>query len=356
TLNIDTTNNTFNFGVNTGTAFAGTVDMKNSIFTLSGNNTAALSNASFIASAGTAVAVGNGNQAVGNFALNGGTAAFASGSLISTGTLAVTANSNIRVDPTLTTGGNLLDQDTGTATRLINSSNVLSAADLARLTLRNILGDILSANVSVDVIQGANTVAQAIYNYGLSGVGGGLSVTSALTRLALLSGQTLTLTSQGAVNADHTLLAQLTGVGNLAIGANNSEMTLTNTTNNYTGSTSVNGGILNLGSNNALGQTSALNTAAGTTTNINGRSQTVGALTNAGTVTLGTGGVLSSGLLTNNNILNIAGGTLNLSAGGVSTATSGLTGSGTLNINGGTLAISAANSALAGQTNIASGA
>uniref|UniRef100_UPI001643C1BE beta strand repeat-containing protein n=1 Tax=Yersinia kristensenii TaxID=28152 RepID=UPI001643C1BE len=109
TLNIDTTNNTFNFGVNTGTAFAGTVDMKNSIFTLSGNNTAALSNASFIASAGTAVAVGNGNQAVGNFALNGGTAAFASGSLISTGTLAVTANSNIRVDPTLTTGGNLLD-------------------------------------------------------------------------------------------------------------------------------------------------------------------------------------------------------------------------------------------------------
>ncbi|WP_145511227.1 autotransporter outer membrane beta-barrel domain-containing protein [Yersinia kristensenii] len=355
-LNIDTANNTFNFGVNTGTAFAGTVDMKNSIFTLSGNNTAALSNASFIASAGTAVAVGNGNQVVGNFALNGGTAAFASGSLISAGTLAVTANSNIRVDPTLTTGGNLLDQDTGTSARLINSSNVLSAADLARLTLRNILGDILSANVSADVIQGANTVAQAIYNYGLSGVGGGLSVTSALTRLALLSGQTLTLTSQGTINADRTLLAQLTGVGNLAIGANNSEMTLTNTTNNYTGSTSVNGGILNLGSNNALGQTSALNTASGTTTNINGRSQTVGALTNSGTVTLGTGGVLSSGLLTNNNILNIAGGTLNLSAGGVSTAIGGLTGSGTLNINGGTLAISAANSALAGQTNIASGA
>ncbi|WP_145589685.1 autotransporter outer membrane beta-barrel domain-containing protein [Yersinia rochesterensis] len=355
-LNIDTANNTFNFGVNTGTAFAGTVDMKNSIFTLSGNNTAALRNASFIASAGTAVAVDNSNQAVGNFALNGGTAAFASGSLISAGTLAVTANSNIRVDPTLTTGGNLLDQDTGTSARLINSSNVLSATELARLTLRNILGDILSANVSADVIQGANTVAQAIYNYGLSGVGGGLSVTSALTRLALLSGQTLTLTSQGAVNADHILLAQLTGVGNLAIGTNNSEMTLTNTTNNYTGSTSVNGGILNLGSNNALGQTSALNTAAGTSTNINGHSQTVGALTNAGTVTLGTGGALSSGLLTNNNILNIAGGTLNLSAGGVSTATGGLTGSGVLNINGGNLAISTANSGLAGQTNIASSA
>ncbi|WP_145591159.1 autotransporter outer membrane beta-barrel domain-containing protein [Yersinia rochesterensis] len=355
-LNIDPANNTFNFGVNTGTAFAGTVDMKNSIFTLSGNNTAALRNASFIASAGTAVAVDNSNQAVGNFALNGGTAAFASGSLISAGTLAVTANSNIRVDPVLTTGGNLLDQDTGTSTRLINSSNVLSATELARLTLQNIQGGSLGANAPVDVIQGANTVAQAIYNYGLSGVGGGLSVTSALTRLALLSGQTLTLTSQGAVNADHILLAQLTGAGNLAIGTDNSEMTLTNTTNNYTGSTSVNGGILNLGSNNALGQTSALNTAVGTSTNINGHSQTVGALTNAGTVTLGTGGALSSGLLTNNNILNIAGGTLNLSAGGASTATGGLTGSGILNINGGNLAISAANSGLAGQTNIASSA
>ncbi|WP_145534932.1 autotransporter outer membrane beta-barrel domain-containing protein [Yersinia thracica] len=356
TLNIDTTNNTFNFGVNTGSAFAGTVDMKNSIFALSGDNTAALGNASFIASAGTAVAVGNGNQAVGNFVLNGGTAAFASGSLISAGTLAVTNNSNIRVDPTLTTGGNLLDQDTGTSTQLINSSNVLSTTELARLTLRNIQGDVLGANASVNVIQGANTVAQAIYNYGLSGVGGGLSVTSALTQLALLSGQTLTLTSQGAVNGDHSLLAQLTGVGNLAIGADNSDMTLNNATNDYTGSTSVNGGILNLGSNNALGQTSALNTAAGTTTNINGHSQTVGALTNAGTVTLGTGAALTSGLLTNNNILNIAGGTLNLSAGGASTATGGLTGSGILNINGGDLAISAANSGLAGQTNIASGA
>uniref|UniRef100_UPI0016439390 hypothetical protein n=1 Tax=Yersinia rochesterensis TaxID=1604335 RepID=UPI0016439390 len=101
----------------------------------------------------------NSNQAVGNFALNGGTAAFASGSLISAGTLAVTTNSNIRVDPVLTTGGNLLDQDTGTSTRLINSSNVLSATELARLTLQNIQGGSLGANAPVDVIQGANTVA-----------------------------------------------------------------------------------------------------------------------------------------------------------------------------------------------------
>ncbi|WP_404273923.1 autotransporter outer membrane beta-barrel domain-containing protein [Yersinia rochesterensis] len=355
TLNIDTANNTFNFGVNTGSAFAGTVDMQNSIFALSGNNTAALNNASFIASVGTTVAVDNSNQTIGNFTLNGATAAFGSGSLITTDTLAVTDDSIIRVDPALTTGGNLLDQDTGNSAQLINSTNVLSTTELARLTLQNIVGGTLGNGTTENIIQGGNTVAEALYNYALSG-SGGLSVTSALTQLNLLAGESLTLTSQGAVNADNTLVAQLTGAGNLIIGADNSATTLTNATNNYTGSTSVNGGILTLGSNDALGQTSALNTVAGTSANINGHSQTVGALTNAGTVTLGTGGALSSGLLTNSNILNIAGGTLNLSAGGASTATGGLTGSGTLNINGGDLALSAANSGLAGQTNIASGA
>ncbi|PJG63503.1 autotransporter outer membrane beta-barrel domain-containing protein [Yersinia kristensenii] len=356
TLNIDTTNNTFNFGVNTGTAFAGTVEMKNSIFTLSGDNTAALRYSSFIASAGTEVAVGNGSQVVGNFTFNGGTAVFAGDGVINATRLAVTANSDIRIDPTRTTSGNLLDQDTGVESVLINTYVQLSDDVEAQLTLRNIQGDILGSNVLGNVIQGGNTVAQGTYKYDLRVSGGSLRVITSLSQLELLSGQTLTLTSQGALYDEHNFSARLTGAGNLVIGADNSEMTLGNSGSNYTGSTSVNGGILNMGRNNVVGQTSVLNTAVGTFTNINGYTQKVGALTNAGTVTLGTGGVLTSGLLTNSNILNIAGGTLNLSAGGASTATGGLTGSGTLNINGGDLAISAANSALAGQTNIASGA
>ncbi|WP_145587988.1 autotransporter outer membrane beta-barrel domain-containing protein [Yersinia aldovae] len=355
-LNIDNANNTFNFGGTTGTAFAGTVDMRNSNFSLNGNNTSALRNASFIASTGASVGVDSGNQVIGNFALNGGTVGFVNGSLISTGTLAVTSNSTVRVDPTITTGGNLLDQDTGSSSRLISSVNTLSAGELAQLTLRDTLGNSIGTDTAVNVTQNANTVAQAIYNYALSGVGGGLSLTSVLTKLALISGQTLTLTSQGALDASRLLTAQLTGSGNVAVGTDNTEITLSNIANDYTGTTTVNGGILNLGSNNALGQTSALNTAAGTNTNINGHSQTVGALTNAGTVTLGSGGVLNSGLLTNTNTVNLTGGTLNLSAGGTSTATGGLTGAGTLNVNGGNLAISGANSGLAGQTNIASGA
>ena len=357
-LNIaNTVNSAFDFGSNTGTAFAGTVNMQNATFNLSGTNSGALNHATLIASTDTSVVVGVGNQTIGNVTLNGGTTEFAAGSSITTDTLAVTNDSVVKVAPGVSTGGNLLDQDTGSSSQLINSTNALSATDLARLTLQDLAGNSLGNGAEESVVQGGNTVAQALYDYALTSEGSGLSVTSTLTELELLLGQSLTLTSAGAVNADHNLLAKLTGAGSLIIGADNSELTLTNATNDYTGTTTVNGGILNLGSDNALGATSALNTALNTQTNLNGHTQTVGALTNAGTVTLGTGGVLNStGALTNSNTLNIAGGTLNLAAGGTSSATGGLTGAGTLNINGGDLAVSGANSGLSGQTLIAAGA
>jgi autotransporter family porin len=357
-LNIaNTVNSAFDFGSNTGTAFAGTVNMQNATFNLSGTNSGALNHATLIASTDTSVVVGVGNQTIGNVTLNGGTTEFAAGSSITTDTLAVTNDSVVKVAPGVSTGGNLLDQDTGSSSQLINSTNALSATDLARLTLQDLAGNSLGNGAEESVVQGGNTVAQALYDYALTSEGSGLSVASTLTELELLLGQSLTLTSAGAVNADHNLLAKLTGAGSLIIGADNSELTLTNATNDYTGTTTVNGGILNLGSDNALGATSALNTALNTQTNLNGHTQTVGALTNAGTVTLGTGGVLNStGALTNSNTLNLAGGTLNLAAGGTSSATGGLTGAGTLNINGGDLAVSGANSGLSGQTLIASGA
>ncbi|MGK4445107.1 autotransporter outer membrane beta-barrel domain-containing protein [Yersinia enterocolitica] len=357
-LNIaNTVNSAFDFGSNTGTAFAGTVNMQNATFNLSGTNSGALNHATLIASTDTSVAVGVGNQTIGNVTLNGGTTEFAAGSSITTDTLAVTNDSVVKVAPGVSTGGNLLDQDTGSSSQLINSTNALSATDLARLTLQDLAGNSLGNGAEESVVQGGNTVAQALYDYALTSEGSGLSVTSTLTELELLLGQSLTLTSAGAVNADHNLLAKLTGAGSLIIGADNSELTLTNATNDYTGTTTVNGGILNLGSDNALGATSALNTALNTQTNLNGHTQTVGALTNAGTVTLGSGGVLNStGALTNSNTLNLAGGTLNLAAGGTSSATGGLTGAGTLNINGGDLAVSGANSGLSGQTLIAAGA
>ncbi|WP_049604653.1 autotransporter-associated beta strand repeat-containing protein, partial [Yersinia aldovae] len=166
----------------------------------------------------------------------------------------------------------------------------------------------------------------------------------------------LLLATDSNVSSNKELNALVSGVGGLQVDASNGALTLANGNNTYRGETRVNAGELILGANNAFGQTALLNVLGGASANINGHSQTVGALTNAGTVTLGSGGVLNSGLLTNTNTVNLTGGTLNLSAGGTSTATGGLTGAGTLNVNGGNLAISGANSGLAGQTNIASGA
>ncbi|EIQ95653.1 putative autotransporter domain protein, partial [Yersinia pestis PY-01] len=74
------------------------------------------------------------------------------------------------------------------------------------------------------------------------------------------------------------------------------------------GTTTVTAGELILGANGAFGQTSLLNIASGASANINGYRQTVGAVTNSGAVTLGNGGVLTSGLLTNGGILDLTGG------------------------------------------------
>ncbi|WP_443006493.1 ESPR-type extended signal peptide-containing protein, partial [Serratia sp. MMO-28] len=351
-LNIDNANNAFNFGAGVGSAFTGTVDLKNVAFTLSGTNTNALAAATLRSSAGSTAAVGTSNQNIGNVEMNGGTTEFVSGSLITTDALTVTNASTVKVDATGITSGNLLDQDNGISTELIKSSNTLSAADLAQLTLLDSAGNNLGNGTISDYLQGGNVVSRNTYNYSLNS-NLGLNVATQLTQADIQSGQTLTLSSAGAT--DSTLTAQLTGAGNLAIGADNVLMTLSNNLNSYTGTTTVNGGTLRLGSNNALGATSLLTVNGGSGVDANGFSQTVDALTNLGSVILSSGSLIS-GLLTNSGVVDLAGGTLTLQEGGTSSAVGGLTGAGTLNVNGGTLALSAANSGLSAATHIASGA
>ncbi|KFK92221.1 ESPR-type extended signal peptide-containing protein, partial [Serratia sp. Ag1] len=330
-LNINNGNNAFNFGAGVGSAFTGTVDLNNVAFSLSGNNTNTLTNATLKTSAGSTTTVGATNQNVGNVVMNGGTSEFVNGSLITTNLLSVTDASTVKVDATGITSGNLLDQDNGVNTDLVKSSNTLSAADLAQLTLLDSAGNSLGNGTVSDYMQGGNVVSRNTYNYSLNS-NLGLSVATQLTQADIQSGQTLTLSSAGAT--DSTLTARLTGTGNLAIGADNTLMTLSNSQNDYTGTTTIQGGTVLLGSNTAFGATSLLTVNSGATFNTNNFSQSVGALTNLGTVRLDPG-VLTSGLLTNSGVIDLAGGTLNLSAGGTSTAVGGLTGAGTLNVNGG---------------------
>ncbi|WP_255351734.1 MULTISPECIES: ESPR-type extended signal peptide-containing protein, partial [unclassified Serratia (in: enterobacteria)] len=344
-LNINDTNGVFDFGAGAGNAFAGTVDLNNATFNLSGLNSSALNNATLRGSAGSVITLDPGVHNVGDLVFNGGTLQFSPGGLISTGggtgsgSLSVTGNSIIQADPTLLTAGNLLDLNAGVFTDLVQSGNTLSAADLARLQLQDLLGNSLAAGTTADYIQGGQVVAVNTYdfdlvsNYGFSSRG--LSIYEQLTQSDLQAGQTLTLTSNGASNT--TLTSQLTGSGNLAIGADNTALTLSNDLNNYTGSTTVNAGSLTLGTNNSLGNTSLLDVAAGATVNLAGNEQTVGTLNNAGTVGL-------------------AGGSLNITTGGTSSATGGLSGAGALNINGGSFTVTGANDSLTAKTTVAGGA
>ncbi|WP_375546421.1 hypothetical protein, partial [Morganella morganii] len=148
------------------------------------------------------------------------------------------------------------------------------------------------------------------------------------------------LTTEAGADANRTLNALLTGSGGLQVDASRGALTLANSNNIYRGITTVTAGILKLGADNALGQTSSLKVNTGAAANLAGHTQTTGALENAGLVTLGNGGVLNSGAMSNSGTVDLTGGTLNLSAGGTSSATGGLTGNGTLSVTGGDLSVS----------------
>ncbi|KJF78159.1 hypothetical protein UA45_07945 [Morganella morganii] len=168
-LAVDGGGNNFRFGALTGNAYTGHVQLKNALFSLSGQNTQSLAHASLINSSGTTLTIGNGEQAVGNLDLNGGKTQFTGDGKIAAGTLNVSSNGIIQVDPLLNTAGNLLDADTGTNSQLISSNNTLTAEELARLSLQDLSGNALQNNVTSAVIQNGETVADGVYNYALSG-------------------------------------------------------------------------------------------------------------------------------------------------------------------------------------------
>ncbi|CNI67699.1 autotransporter protein [Yersinia frederiksenii] len=368
----------FDFGTAVGGAFSGIVNLTNATFALTADNTAALANATLKLSTNNVTTVGTTDRTIHGLDLSGGTLVFegaapqseATGVVtvtdlaLNSGTISVTGTDSWSNDlPVVAPNLSILAQDRGDIMlALINAGTVTGDTSALSLMINGMSVSSGSQAVLSTITQGGVTVANATHNYGLTssdGNGGtGLYVNYSLSALELLTdgSNALLLATESGATANRELNASLSGSGGVQVDATNGALTLANGTNSYSGATTVNAGTLILGADGAFGQSSLLNVLSGASTNINGYSQTVGALTNAGTVTLGSGGSLTSGVLTNSNILNLAGGTLTLTAGGTSTASGGLTGNGTLTITGGELVISAANSGLTGQTNIASGA
>ncbi|SED89701.1 autotransporter-associated beta strand repeat-containing protein [Rhizobiales bacterium GAS188] len=370
---------TFAFGAGAGTAFAGTAELADGKFALAGTNTAALTSATLQLDANNTTTVGAGTQAIGGLTMNGGKAIFAttvpsdtvSPANISTGALTLTSGqvqviiANPATPPSSFAGpgspSTLLQQDDGVLDRLVSATSVSGSA--GGLTLLDQNGAPVPASLNVPIAQGGNTVAVGSYGYGLTSgpANNGLYVSYGLTQLNLQTGQTLTLSGDDGTPAGSELHARIIGPGNLVIDATNT-IRLNNSTNTYTGTTTVGTGTLALGANGALGQSSNLIVNPGTSAILNGTTQTIGALDIGGTLdlalgTLSTSAALGTGALTTHpgSTVNINGGSLNIANGGT-TAPGSLTGGGSLNLAGGTLNVSGANPGLTASTAIASGA
>lgn len=391
----------FNLTGNTQ-GFTGHVALNKTQFILSGQNTANLTNATLTAGAGSYTTLGAGEQSIGGLAFDGGTIAFdvtagqpvANGSVAAntldlngTGTVQLSINPYDNSAQTIDNSLNLLEQDNQNRLMKLATGNTVIGAG-GNLVLTDSHGDIITDAVITDIVQDNQKIAEGTYDYRLTGQDDGLYVGYGLTQLNLIGTgeEALTLSQKsGATGNAADMSAKITGAGDLAIAAGSSTVSLSNTSNDYTGATTINSGNLRVDADNALGATTELILANNTGLQLNAHQQTVNgnvtantgstinleaiAGTSAGTagnltikgetsllgstVTIGANNTLNAQdylSADQNSTIGINGGILNLNNGGLSQGA--LIGSGTLNVNTNTFDVKGANNQLTATTNI----
>ncbi|MFU2319126.1 autotransporter outer membrane beta-barrel domain-containing protein [Rahnella sp. PCH160] len=346
--NLAAATDSFAFSSAAGNAFTGTVELGQGQFALSGDNTAALTNATLKLDGGNTTTVAAADQNIGNLNLNGGTMAWSGQTPPQTpaGKVNVTdltlGSGTVQVDvpetngipnPVTSPGLNLLAQDDGEIQSQLIAASGTVTGDASSLALTDSTGQTVNNPQTLAITESGTTVANASYDFMLTtgSNNDGLYLGYGLKGLDLLNGQTLHLaTDSGATGNSAALNAQLTGSGNLDVNGSASgaqTITLTNTSNIYTGTTTVSGGTLVAGNDHSLGTTSALILQGAAGFDLNGKAQTIGTLTGAAGSTL-----------------NVHGGNLTLSNGGQSDGS--LTGAGNITVNGGALTVNGANAGL----------
>ncbi|MDR2215582.1 MAG: autotransporter-associated beta strand repeat-containing protein, partial [Nevskiaceae bacterium] len=379
--------------VNSG--FAGTVALSNDTFALTGDNTTALTNATLRLDSGNVTTVGpvGGGGGIGStplietisgLTMNGGTLRFddhvpanneASDVIITTGMLDVSGPGTIQIDASDYNNMTRIippienvpllqhDDGGGTPSLLIQATNNQVTGTGGALNLVDLGGNALNTNQTIPINQGGIPVAKGTYDYRLTTSSDsinpdGLYVNFGLTQVNLLTNDADALVlkpGEDATGLATDLSAKVTGTGDLAIDADSQAtgsgvVSLSNTLNDYTGTTFVRSGTLALAADNVLGQadshTALLDLASGTAVSFNapsidrtqGTAQTIGEL-NAQT----------------SSTLNLAGGALSIDNGG--TAAGVLTGDGVLNLAGGDLVVSSdANPDFLADVNVGDGA
>lgn len=380
TIKTDTNGKAFDFGNAdyTQNNFTGTLALGNGTFAIEGDNTKALTNATLqLDQNGIAtVKADNGVQKMGGLTFNDGTLNFEKSfigskeqqldSHIEVKDLDVSKNGTVNLvtngfdndyneDDFLEDVNNktLLEQDDGiNLVTLVKATNSVTG-DAANITVNMI--DATSGqpteqpNSKQDIRQNDSVVAIGSYGIGAStynenGVQDGLYAAYILQQVAIKDGETLNLeTTPTSTGKGEDFRARITdldgGSGNIEINSTNNSITLSNSANDYTGTTTVAKGKLNLGGDTVLGQkdkhTSNLILKENTQVNFNATTQYVGQVNTETTSTL----ALDKGTLNVDN-----GGTVNGHITSDQLAT--------LNVNGGTLNVNGANQAYHGQTNI----
>ncbi|EHX7686681.1 autotransporter outer membrane beta-barrel domain-containing protein, partial [Salmonella enterica] len=360
-LDVNTGNNTFSFQNATNTAgFRGTLMLSDTSFDLNGDNTAALTSSLLRAGSGSMVTVGAGTQNIDGLGFNGGTVDFGeiapgkkqSNNMVHVSSLDLQGGGAVQVDASgdviadtvsrdVNTSLSLLEQDDeNAAIQLVSvSGNGRVVGSAGGLQLQDLSGQRITDSIQHAVIQNGQKVAEGTYDYRLtSGTNNdGLYIGYGLTQLNLLTSGTdaLELDANGKTGNAADMSARITGTGDLAFNSQKGEtVSLSNQNNDYTGVTDIRGGNVLMNSNSALGQTTEIRLAADTQLDMNGHSQTAGKLN-------GTAG----------SVLNINGGNLTLTEGGVSAGI--LSGNGALNVSGGVLDITGASSTFTASTTIA---
>lgn len=317
----------------------------------------ALTSAVVRAGSGSIIKVGQGTQAISGFSFDGGAVNFGSltlgtqqpaSSIQVADNLDISGNGAVRIStPTdvndipqaINSSRSLLELDDNNATvKLIDASSGIVKGNGGSLQLQDASGQVLSSSTQQHIIRLGKNVAKGTYDYRLtSGVNNdGLYIGYGLTQLDLLTSGTdaLELDANGKTGNAADMSARITGTGDLAFNSQKDEtVSLSNQNNDYTGVTDIRGGNVLMNSDSALGQTSEIRLATDTRLDMNGHSQTAGKLNGAA-----------------GSVLNINGGNLTLTEGGVSAGI--LSGNGALNVSGGVLDITGASSALTATTTV----
>lgn len=345
----------FNFAKNLITKdFSGTVNLVGSTFNLSGDNTTALTTPTLKVSGGAVVTVGKNDQNIGGFNFNGGQVNFhdisaidgllVSAGIIKAGILDIKDSGVVSIDSDATAfdpsnaskdySTALEMDDANLIVRLIDGQSVVGGGGNLALVDKN--GSVISNATDINLKNAAGIQnAVGTFDFRLATKDADLYMNYGLTVLKLIGtgDDAFDLISSDPTNngqASNDLSSQITGAGDLRITGNNGAIiSLSNSSNNYTGNTLVNQGTLSLIVDDALGRTSELSLGADASVLINDTKQVVGQLNTQ-----------------SNSMVQFAGGELSIDQGGV--VDGGLSGAGTVRLNAGTLEVKSSNPNLSG--------